>query len=150
MLEFHEKFAEIIYNSSHEGVVIIWKDFTTDEEFMKVYENALYLAREIPCKCWIEEMGKGKTVPSASVEWVVNGFFAKLATTEIRKVAFLIEHNFMRNIYAEAIIESVKMAGLQVKSFNTRHEMELWIKEGKSTLPDFTRGSMNNEFNQYY
>jgi len=150
MVEFHKNYAEVIYNSKHEGAVIIWKDYTTDDQFQEVYENALNLASEYICKCWIEEMGQGKTVPSSSVNWVINEFFARLANTSVRKVAFLIERNVMRKLYVESVLESIKMSGLQVKCFNTRLEMEQWIKESETIIPNFNKASMYNDFNQYY
>jgi hypothetical protein len=149
MTELHRKYADVIYNSNHEGVVIIWKDYTTDEQFQEVYEGALSVASEYICKCWIEEMGQGKTVPSLSVEWVNTEFFARLANTSVRKVAFLVERNSMRNLYAEAVLESIRMTGLQVKCFNTRIEMEKWIKEGAVSLSNFTN-TFDSGFNQYY
>jgi hypothetical protein len=127
----NEKYAEVTYNPIWQASVITWKDFATLEQFKDTFSMGMQVLESHHCKYWVEDMKSGKAVPNAVAEWVKNDFFARVAKQGVHKVAFMLERNPMRKLYADNIKESIQMAGLQLKYFDNRLDMERWIRQGE-------------------
>lgn len=129
MKVFNEKYAEIDFDPYLNAVVIKWKDFASPENYQKTIEAAYEAALKNKCPNWISDMTSGKAVSIASVNWLKNTFIPKVAKDGlIRKIAFLIDYNPERKIFAETIKEVILMNGVSFKSFSIRSELEEWIK----------------------
>jgi hypothetical protein len=145
----NEKYAEVAYNPVWQASVITWKDFASPEQFKETFKIGLEILENHNCIYWVEDMKFGKAVPNVVAEWVKNNFFTQVASRGVRKVAFLIEKNPMRKLYADNIKESIQMAGLQLKYFENRLDMERWIRQGEFlSMNDFTRkeGMIHNHY----
>lgn len=150
MKSYTQKDAEVIYHPLFQGIYIKWKDFSNDEQFKATIEAAFDISKNHTCKCWIEEMTLGRAVSNVSTEWVRDEVFQKVATLGIRKVAFLLEKNPMRKLYVENIRESIRMAGLQYKAFESRMEMDKWIREQEPMKLSDIRLNAKSVLNQFY
>jgi hypothetical protein len=150
MKTYTKNHAEVTYNLIYQGVLLVWKDYSNDEQFKSTIETALELAKSRSSKCWIEEMALGKFVSNASTEWVKDEVFSKVAQYGIRKVAFLLEQNTMRKLYIEKIKESIQMAGLQFGVFETRQDMDIWLREQEPMKLSDIRLQTTSETTQYY
>lgn len=129
MITFNKPYATISYDAILQSIKIEWKDYVNFEQYKEVLEEAFKTVEGRKCMRWISDMRKGQAVPKEAREWLQKEFIPRAAKTGVKKVAFLLEKNIFRKMYAESITTSIEFQGLIVQTFDNENLMNQWLME---------------------
>jgi hypothetical protein len=122
-----ETSAEVNYNQVLKATEIRWKGFSDTEQYKRILEHTLDMIKETKSTVWISDLVYGKAVPKDAVEWLQKSFIPRAKQAGVRKIAFLVTGNAFGKLHVANLKAATKQLNVDMKSFDTRAELEDWL-----------------------
>lgn len=142
MKTFDRSFAEIYYHEGIHAVEIKWKSFATVENYKETLESAFNVVTAKSCKYWISDMTQGRAVPQEASDWLREEYIPKVLNRGIQKVAFLLDNNAIRTLYAQTIKGNIESNHVPLRYFTNRSELLAWIGGSATAQAASTRAAI--------
>lgn len=125
---YESDFSAVTYNARTNCTRITWKKQVTSEEYRKVFNKSVEIAKLYRSPFWISDFSYRGTITSEDQQWVVTKMMPEAVRSGLRKIAGIYDENqndTSRFKHLEKIADSY---GVEIKFFKERALAEKWIE----------------------
>lgn len=115
---YNKRHASVSYDPKIKAPKVIWKDFTSIDDYKETLEATFEVIKKHQCTQWISDQKETKIVPKEASQWLKTVFIPKAAKAGVKKVALILSKDIFSQLYAKRLEQNIKTLGLTIKYFN--------------------------------